>query len=557
MRFTEFALLQSDYRLVENKQQYKQIMDTIVKTGAESKEKTDEILREIRLLLKRSDRITWWLLHYRELVLGTYIKKQIADIEDSNLDSNEAENRQNELKNQFQKFIKKPYESMDRNLAQDFSEEFDLDKLRDHWSAMLEQAEPVAEVRWEADLTARELLTRLETAEEEWRKASEKEVEMQGDDKIIIDYGDKAWVMLDRPACEAEGRAMGHCGNRAEYHPDDRILSFRTIKSNGKHEPHLTFIRDGDGYLGEMKGRANKKPARKYHKYIKDLLLSNYVHSIKGGGYMPDSNFEMKDLPEKYYNEVIQEKPRLSDLTAHEMIQRGLDTQDAADRLEIEMKKNFLPFRRIENGRVVVHSTDDIKQMLHERGDNLKSITTIMAASGVLQDNRPYSFYKKIPKERIIETVLEVYTDIWKTLVQEDLWNLRDFVRENYQHIDPTETPAKLIDSVPEIQKSMTRAVEKGLYSGIEKDLIEDFTIWLNDHDIHVNKRTGDYDFIRDLEEIAHLSHQVGEGEMEESDFVDALVIKDEFEFTSTESFDADSAKKVFIENLKETGVIE
>jgi hypothetical protein len=138
----------------------------------------------------------------------------------------------------------------------------------------------------------------------------------QPGDKIVIDYDKYAWVMLDRGACSDEADAMGHCGNEPSELPGDRILSFRSKADDGKQKPHLTFILDDDGYLGEMKGRANEKPNSKYHPYIVDLLKQDFIKGIKGGGYAPDKNFKLKDLPDEQRNELIKLKPELGGIEA-------------------------------------------------------------------------------------------------------------------------------------------------------------------------------------------------------------------------------------------------
>lgn len=123
--------------------------------------------------------------------------------------------------------------------------------------------------------------------------------------KIIIDFKDGYyWVQLDRPYCTQEGDAMGHCGNKASWAPGDTILSLRKLikrspnnESTWLWEPALTFVMDKAGFLGEMKGRSNEKPAKKYHKYIIELLKNDIIEGItEGKGYRPENNFELSDL---------------------------------------------------------------------------------------------------------------------------------------------------------------------------------------------------------------------------------------------------------------------
>ena len=137
-------------------------------------------------------------------------------------------------------------------------------------------------------------------------------------DEIVIDFKNGwAWWKLGRSYCPEEAKAMGHCGNEAAGpdRPDDRILSLRrkvVIKGDTWWEPHLTFILDtDDDSLGEMKGRGNEKPAPQYHPYIIKLLESSLVKKVKGGGYLPEHNFRITDLPVKEQERLMELKPSL------------------------------------------------------------------------------------------------------------------------------------------------------------------------------------------------------------------------------------------------------
>src|SRR5690606_11302543 len=93
-----------------------------------------------------------------------------------------------------------------------------------------------------------------------------------------------------------------------DYHD---VLSLRTEHNLGgkkRYEPHLTFINDKRyNTLGEMKGRANEKPAKRYHKDIVGLLGLGYVPI--GGGYASESNFHPDDLDEHHVKELLDKNP--------------------------------------------------------------------------------------------------------------------------------------------------------------------------------------------------------------------------------------------------------
>ena len=328
MRFQEFSKFTIRPHLFENKQQYKQIMDTMVNADIISQERANEKLKEVKAVLKRADRIIWWLRWWRIRYTGEVIDAKIQEVSnkwefvqsgrdpgpDAPQSEEEMKQQVQQLENLYKKITKKDFDfylNKETGLNREFAGAFNILTLGNHWSTMFEQSPQVNAVEWEANLTPIELLRRLERAEEEWKQKQREDIEPEPDDQIIIDYGKYAWVKLDREYCELEGRAMGHCGNTATPKEGDRILSFRTKVSGGKQRPHLTFILDKNGYLGEMKGRANEKPSEKYHPYIIDLLQKDFVKGIKGGGYLPESNFSITDLDQEQMNALISKKPFL------------------------------------------------------------------------------------------------------------------------------------------------------------------------------------------------------------------------------------------------------
>jgi hypothetical protein len=121
------------------------------------------------------------------------------------------------------------------------------------------------------------------------------------------------WFGLGVGACENEGKAMGHCGNVPSKTKGDKILSLRTEHKVGDkiyHEPHLTFI-SNNGFLGEMKGRGNDKPAKEYHQDIANLLKDKRIKGVIGGGYESEKNFDFNDLSPKLQKEVKLANPGL------------------------------------------------------------------------------------------------------------------------------------------------------------------------------------------------------------------------------------------------------
>lgn len=152
----------------------------------------------------------------------------------------------------------------------------------------------------------------LSDIERQWQESRKHVISPKEEDQILINFPDGwAWWLLPRAYCSDESRAMGHCGNGGSDDETERILSLRQRKADGDWEPHLTFILGQDGYLGEMKGRNNDKPVKRYHPYIIALLENDIVNGIRGGGYKPQHNFSLADLTPAQRDELFDSKPGL------------------------------------------------------------------------------------------------------------------------------------------------------------------------------------------------------------------------------------------------------
>jgi hypothetical protein len=430
MRFQEFSKFIIRPHLFENKQQYQQIMDTMVNGGVIRQEGANNLLKEIKSLLKRADRIIWWLRLFRINQTGEIIKSNIADVEDDTAKSEEEKNQEiSELKNLYKKITKKDYDYYEKSITADitnnlrnFNDLFHIGRL-EHWSTMFEQSPQVNQVEWEANLDPIELARKLNEAEREWKQKQEQEIEPEPNDQIIIDYGKYAWVKLDKEYCDLEGRAMGHCGNTASPKAGDRLLSFRTKIDGGRQKPHLTFILDKNGFLGEMKGRGNDKPSEKYHSYIIDLLQKDFVKGIKGGGYIPENNFDLSDLDDSTREQLIDAKPALGGIS--KLYEKEGLTDDVLNLFESQMDSSDLGYedivKNVQDPYVIVEKFDDLteiidtfsvdrtvsdlKDAVSEDGDFIENISAMVDGTigeggyaKDLYDNLDKSFQEKIEK---------------------------------------------------------------------------------------------------------------------------------------------------------------
>lgn len=179
------------------------------------------------------------------------------------------------------------------------------------------------------------------------------------------------WVSLDRPSCDKEAEAMGHCGN-AGYKEGDIVWSMRDPKGI----PHLTFIVNNK-ILGESKGFANNKPEAKYHPHIIAFLLgedngSPIVEYVRGGGYKPEANFHIEDLEKGLREQLLAKKPQLNDYFMYLKSVAGGDEKKWKGLIDDTF--NF-EFNRVDvnKGEVVVKEFGDISQMIEWLKENTES----------------------------------------------------------------------------------------------------------------------------------------------------------------------------------------
>jgi hypothetical protein len=258
--------------------------------------------------LKKSDRITWYL-RWKRITLAYVYYDHCRSAKDGMRQVGE-----DLIKTELKDFNYKNGTNLTGESLQAIQRRmYRLDSMLRHYLSL-----PVPKIQnyqWGRE-TPDDLMRIFASDEEEWKEKGSRYIDHdENDGEKIINCGDQYyWVLLPRGYCDVEAKAMGHCGN-AGASSGDRIISLRRlIKEDQKLSwvPYLTFILDENQYLGEMKGRGNDKPAARYHPMIIKLLESKYVKGIKGGGYMPENNFAVSDLPEETQNELFEKKPNLA-----------------------------------------------------------------------------------------------------------------------------------------------------------------------------------------------------------------------------------------------------
>lgn len=288
--------------LYEDKKQYYRLMKPLIDNNIISNWEADRLILKLRRDLKKSDRIIWYLKNYRIYKMYYYV--------------NNLSQPQEGKEKIFQQVTKKNLKSID--FANDiiiFNNLFMNNDYLSHIVDLLNRVPAINELSWEGDPYT--LIDEILTLEHEYQKSNQgKTVKKQETDEIIINYPEFVWMKLNRESCEDEAESMKHCGNTANPRPGDRLLSFRKKDKNG-YIPILTFVLTKNGYLGEMKGRANSKPSKKYHKYIVDLLNHDLIKGIRGGGYEPENNFALTDLSFTQRNQLVELKPALANFSSN------------------------------------------------------------------------------------------------------------------------------------------------------------------------------------------------------------------------------------------------
>lgn len=310
-------------------------------------------------------------------------------------------------------------------------------------------------------------LENLTEIEDEWKDAvGDGWITPQGDETLILDLGKYKWFDLGRGACRDEGGAMGHCGNTPSVRAGDTIYSLRQVATRGGqefHRPSLTFIAN-NGILGEMKGRANNKPDEKYHPHIIELLKSKYIDGIRGGGYMPQSNFHPDDLTEEQRQEIIDLK--------------GEDFLELTPL--IALKKAVKKYNDGEMGaEELIGVANDTIDDLEEEGEIERSFRFRVA--GIDEEGR-----FKVDIEDIVDSVGEFrgyldgdkYPDVFEVYVnsyQDILDEVNDTLREKvYQHVSQKYRDEIIDSGIIDEDDYTIDAVEENIDEIIEHDIADD-----------------------------------------------------------------------------------
>jgi hypothetical protein len=256
------------------------------------------------------------------------------------------------------------------------------------------------------------------------------------------------WVLLGRGYCPEEAKAMGHCGNSGAREGDD-ILSLRDPEGKA----HLTFIVN-DGILGEMKGRANGKPSKRYHPAIIELLKHPEIKSVRGGGYAPERNFSLKDLSEQERKQLETAKPDIGSPIMY-MLKSGKKEELAAE-LGVEPEEISL-----EGNEVVLATFNEL--------DELEEIVSGPAFSWWFGDDRDRNDGGG-------------WDTSWRDIedyVDEELEDLMIKVAKNEE--DEAEDAGEAFDNNDTVRSLISSAFHDAYQAGAEQDAWKRFKNLMND----------------------------------------------------------------------------
>lgn len=569
MKANEF-LTEADMILLENKAQYKQMMQPLIDNGIWPEQQVTKVINTARQLLKRNDRIAWYLKWMRLYAINDHM----SDLLQQHMNAKGDDQRQAEIQavaDGFNKMIKKwqkqVYVPGSDWLGQvkRFSATFGNHGNLEHFASMWDEVPQMDKIVW-TEYEPVGLFNALNKAEQEWRENRKQHIDMSNDAgwEKVIDYGDTAWVLLDREYCDLEGDAMGHCGNRGSPKDGDRILSFRSIK-NESHKPHLTFILDRNNRLGEMKGRANEKPAEKYHKVIIDLLLSDIVKGIKGGGYMPQNNFELDDLDPDVKEQLFQKKPALMSLRDRIRAGHELDAdefQGIMERFyESDVVMNPDDFHvDLETKSISVRKFDETGEIAEwaEKYD----LTTLMNIARAIHDGDAYEYVGDYISEYDTEAMSDslahmVAGKAFIRTVETILENEDVEIYDEMSSVNDAIEMAQAHDEYEEMEYllyGVRHAIQDGMMYGIENEMFNEMNKTLEENNI-IDNEAGGWIWRIGLEKAMELYQELEEDDGYYTDEVveQMLDLQDASEpYNGWSDFDADGAAENFADRVAE-----
>jgi hypothetical protein len=283
---------------VNNNKKYIQFLSGILLEG-----KSETIMNKIGLSKYLADDMEsrygkyaiWVADSYRKYITKLLLDKVIEFDDEGYLEKQEIDNLFKSKNEDFQTFISGLWQSKYRDELYGFI----FDWLRGRNSGAVIETDKLDFKNMtaiKAYARAADWHRKLETAQ------AGEIIDEHGD--IIMKFPDGYyWIDLEASKCDDEAKAMNHCGMGSK---GSKLYSLRKDK-----KPSVT-VELHDGIIRQIRGRANSKPKKDYHKYILDFILSDLVKEFDYDKYKMDSNFFITDLEsEKDIDNIISKKPLL------------------------------------------------------------------------------------------------------------------------------------------------------------------------------------------------------------------------------------------------------
>jgi len=225
-------------------------------------------------------------------------------------------------------------------------------------------------------LSVKEVMLSLRSQEESLAENSLSKYCDDGIDFLKLNNGWK-WVKVAEGYSRQEAAAMGHCGNGAGK-TGDILYSLRepiSKQNQIRWRPHLTFICNKNCFFGEMKGRGNSKPSTIYNDFVSQLFMQKEFRGARGGGYLPQNNFDLTQLSSRQIAEIAVANPQF-DLDDFLCMQAKLihDFEDGWD-LSFSHSMNE-PSRPLANYKI----EDSVPMLLFRRTVNVGSKSVVLPA---------------------------------------------------------------------------------------------------------------------------------------------------------------------------------
>ncbi len=459
-------------------------------------------IETIRKTLKKNDRIVWFLRLYRIGLLNLIARDTIQP----KVSARYSKPRYSKL---YARYVNEYRRASGQGPGMIIASGLEIIGSVLRWLRRLEHylSLPIPEIQnyvFKYDIPD-EIIKKFADIEKKWQESRQGLIAQnhaEEDASIVLTFPNGySWWLLDKAYCSREAEAVGHCGNEPRANSSDKILSLRTTKKVGKHlfyVPYCTFILEQDGFLGEMKGKFNNSPKNAFkqgyapsdfHDEILALLKLPLIEGIRGGGYMPEENFAIKDLPENQQNELGDVKPQMMPLSWQYKKHGATPVLIAmiSEELRVYGRAVNIRTRRYDDGNkgfvfdLFKNLTGFIREYVTFNDRSRNGSVAEWCYSVVTGDKHLEIDYhgEKSDKSNLLDLIKHKQPKTYNELVDhiEQLW------KEENPDDDPDDYDLlEMIDAVDDERYSNIRnAVNVGMESGAESEVYKAFKRWLDD----------------------------------------------------------------------------